>query len=160
MDKKMDFGNDLSAMAGEIDADIGDVLQALTLQKKKGLPKVVEINAAPVSTPHSENPTSAPAQIVPTTEVRADQPQRRSRRELRMRTKPDTVIDVPRQNVSTRLRPDTNALLTEAALRQKLKNVSPNTRQDIIEVALQEWLKRHGYGKGTGADDSTDDDDD
>jgi hypothetical protein len=49
------------------------------------------------------------------------------------------------ENVTTRLRRDTNELLTEAALRQKLKKEDPSTRQDIIEEALQDWFQRQAY---------------
>lgn len=51
------------------------------------------------------------------------------------------------QNVTTRLTPETNELLTRAALQQQLKKVQPATRQDIIEEALGEWLKRRGYSQ-------------
>lgn len=51
------------------------------------------------------------------------------------------------QNVTTRLPADMNDLLTEAALRQKLKKQAgiACTRQSIILEALQEWMCKHGY---------------
>lgn len=52
-----------------------------------------------------------------------------------------------RENVTTRLASETNELLTAAALRQKLKGNRPDTRQDIIEEAVSEWLRRHGYDR-------------
>lgn len=48
-------------------------------------------------------------------------------------------------NVTTRLTHDTNELLTEAALRQRLKKTSPATRQDIIQRAIDEWLAANEY---------------
>ena len=63
-------------------------------------------------------------------------------RSLRPRksTVPAAAEGIPLENVTTRLRHDTNERLTEAALHQKLKKVRPNTRQDIIEAALQDGL--------------------
>lgn len=49
------------------------------------------------------------------------------------------------ENVTTRLSRETNERLTEAALRQKLKKLEPDTRQGIIEAAVREWLKREHY---------------
>jgi hypothetical protein len=56
--------------------------------------------------------------------------------------------EAPLENVTTRLRQKTNELLTESALRQRLKKESPSTRQDIIEAALADWFRTHGYGRG------------
>lgn len=58
------------------------------------------------------------------------------------------VLDehVALENVTTRLRRETNELLTEAALRQRLKKETPATRQDIVEEALQDWFRKHSYG--------------
>lgn len=52
-----------------------------------------------------------------------------------------------RENVTTRLTSETNARLTEAALHQKLKRTHPDTRQDIIEDAVIDWFKKHGYDR-------------
>ena len=49
------------------------------------------------------------------------------------------------ENVTTRLTRETNQLLTEAALRQKMVKQKPDTRQDIVNEALEEWLERRGY---------------
>lgn len=49
------------------------------------------------------------------------------------------------QNLTTRLSPDTTLLLKRMVLQQQLKNQKPDTRQDLIEVALREWARRHGY---------------
>jgi len=53
------------------------------------------------------------------------------------------------QNITTRLSPDTTLLLKRMVLQQQLKNHKPDTRQDIIEVALREWARRHGYLRDT-----------
>jgi len=61
---------------------------------------------------------------------------------------PTAERDEPLENVTTRLRRTTNELLTEAALRQRLKKESPSTRQDIVEAALGDWFRKHGYHSG------------
>lgn len=146
MVEKPDFGNDLSTMTEEITAELGDVLQALSLQKKKPASKTVEFNTAHAPKPRAETSSSPSGETPRATNDEAAKP-RAPRREQRTAAKSALDDDVLLQNVTTRLRPDTNALLTEAALRQKLKKTVPDTRQDIIEEALQEWLRRHGYNR-------------
>ena len=57
--------------------------------------------------------------------------------------------------MTTRLTRRTNELLTEASLRQKLNKLKPDSRQDIIECAILEWLRRHGFIPTTATDDTT-----
>jgi hypothetical protein len=52
------------------------------------------------------------------------------------------VLLVP---LTTRLQPKTADALKRAYLEQKLKGRIPATQQEIIEAALQGWLRKEGY---------------
>jgi hypothetical protein len=53
------------------------------------------------------------------------------------------VID--RVPISTRMRGDLAKALKKASLERQLQGVEPNTLQDILEEAVQPWLKSNGY---------------
>lgn len=53
-----------------------------------------------------------------------------------------TVSRVP---FTTRLRTDYSTALKRASLERQLKGVFPNTLQDMLEEALQPWLRSNGY---------------
>lgn len=46
---------------------------------------------------------------------------------------------------TTRLRADFAQALQRASLTRKLEGKEPNTLQDILEEALEPWLRQHGY---------------
>ncbi len=48
-------------------------------------------------------------------------------------------------SVTTRLEQRTADALRRAHLEQKLRNVRPATQQEIIELAVQAWLKENGF---------------
>jgi hypothetical protein len=50
-----------------------------------------------------------------------------------------------RSPLSTRLRTDYTKALKRASLDRQLKGVEPNTVCDILEQALEPWLKANGY---------------
>jgi hypothetical protein len=50
-----------------------------------------------------------------------------------------------RSPVSTRLREDYSKALKRASLERQLSGVQPNTLQDILEEALEPWLRANGY---------------
>jgi hypothetical protein len=52
---------------------------------------------------------------------------------------------VSRVPLTTRIRGDFAEALKEASLKRQLEKVSPNTQQDILEEALEPWLRTHGY---------------
>lgn len=54
---------------------------------------------------------------------------------------------VGRSPFTTRLRADIAASLKRASLEQQLKGQSPSAVQDILDEALERWLKSHGYHK-------------
>ncbi len=62
---------------------------------------------------------------------------------------PRHVVNPPavvgRIPLSTRIRADFAAALKRASLERQLSGVTPNTLQDILEEALEPWLKANGY---------------
>jgi hypothetical protein len=47
--------------------------------------------------------------------------------------------------ISTRMREDFAKALKRASLERQLKGIEPNTLQDILEEAIEPWLKSNGY---------------
>jgi hypothetical protein len=50
-----------------------------------------------------------------------------------------------RARLTTRIRADLAGALKRATLERKLANVTPNAVQEILEEALEPWLKTNGY---------------
>lgn len=159
MDKRPpDFGADLSSLSSSVAIEVGDVLDALRKKKEGGRsaaapvprqaePAEPEKRAGPQaeSAPEPAGQDTAHAEVA-TSEISAVT-SRKQRAAPKQRTRASEEEEVVLQNVTTRLRRDTNELLTEAALRQKLKKTGPDSRQDIIEAALQAWFREEGYAK-------------
>jgi hypothetical protein len=57
------------------------------------------------------------------------------------------AISSPRSRVaiSTRIRSEFAAALKRASLERQLSGVEPSTLQDILEQAIEPWLKNNGY---------------
>ena len=55
------------------------------------------------------------------------------------------TLTVNRVPISTRMREDFAKALKRASLERQLKGVEPNTLQDILEEAVEPWLKSNGY---------------
>ena len=145
MDKRPDFGNDLATLSDDVTAEVGDVLQALRQNKIAGR-KVVAIKGGSMGNEQQIATADAPS-VESSDEVPSSDQSRRPRTTARPRAKQVLDEHVALENVTTRLRRETNELLTEAALRQRLKKETPATRQDIVENALQDWLHKHGYSR-------------
>ena len=47
--------------------------------------------------------------------------------------------------ISTRMREDFAKALKRASLERQLEGTEPNTLQDILEEAIEPWLKNNGY---------------
>ena len=142
MNKQPDFGSDLAALNENVTAAVGDVLETLQ-QKRAAKTSEASKNAkeqlvAPAASAESVS-EAGPTVTTPSP--------RRQRTSPRSRLMPTIERDEPLENVTTRLRQTTNELLTEAALRQRLKKELPSTRQDIVEAALRDWFRKHGYGR-------------
>jgi hypothetical protein len=56
-----------------------------------------------------------------------------------------TTAVIPRSPLSTRIRTDYSKALKHASLDRQLKGVEPYTISDILEQALEPWLKSNGY---------------
>lgn len=143
MNKQTDFGNDLATLNDNVNAEVGDVLSALQQKRTASHPSLItkespQPKAAADSTPN----VGAPPESLATSSA-----PRRQRTAGRSRLALAVERDEPLENVTTRLRQKTNELLTEAALRQRLKKEFPSTRQDIVEAALGDWFRKHGYGR-------------
>lgn len=47
--------------------------------------------------------------------------------------------------VTARMRPEVASAVKRASLTRQLDGVHPHTVQDIVEEALESWLRTHGY---------------
>lgn len=56
-----------------------------------------------------------------------------------------SIAPISRTPLSTKLREDFAKALKRASLERQLHGQEPNTVQDILEEALEPWLKKHGY---------------
>lgn len=52
---------------------------------------------------------------------------------------------ITRTPLSSKIRADFAAALKRASLERQLKGIYPNTLQDILEEAIEPWLKTNGY---------------
>lgn len=128
MDKhRPSFADDLATIQQDVTADVGKILQ---LAKTQSSPAV-----------------EAKVEAVPSTPPIAKEVPRRIRRTTSPVAIETPLVSRTLENVTTRLSRETNELLTEVALRQRLKKKTPDTRQAIIESALREFFQRNGYAK-------------
>lgn len=58
---------------------------------------------------------------------------------------PSSVAVLRRIPISTRIRADFADALKRASLERQLKAIEPSTLQDILEEAIEPWLKSNGY---------------
>jgi hypothetical protein len=54
-------------------------------------------------------------------------------------------VTLNRMPISTRMREDFAKALKRASLERQLDGTEPNTLQDILEAAIEPWLKSNGY---------------
>jgi hypothetical protein len=60
-------------------------------------------------------------------------------------TKTRAANAVSRSPLTTRVRTDFAEALKRASLQRQLDGIEPNTLQDILEEALEPWLRKNGY---------------
>ncbi len=135
MNKAKDFSEDLADVSNKVSNDVDAILKIVRQTDGSG-----DNSAHHSSKAENHTATSADAKTSPSLK-----PNKPRNARTRLNSGSRLADEVVRENVTTRLRRNTNELLTEAALRQKLKKEEPSTRQDIIEVALQDWFRRQGY---------------
>lgn len=58
---------------------------------------------------------------------------------------PSAAPPTARAPLSTRIRADMASALKRASLERQLSGTAPHTLQDILEEAIEPWLKTHGY---------------
>jgi hypothetical protein len=58
---------------------------------------------------------------------------------------PTTASPFARVPISTRIRSEFAEALKRASLERQLNKVEPNTLQDILEQAIEPWLRSNGY---------------
>ena len=56
-----------------------------------------------------------------------------------------TANAISRMPLTTRIRTDYATALKRASLERQLSGTVPNTLQDILEEALEPWLRSNGY---------------
>jgi len=56
-----------------------------------------------------------------------------------------TTPQMTRVAISTRIRTDYAQALKRASLERQLAGIEPNTLQDILEAAVEPWLRSNGY---------------
>jgi len=74
-------------------------------------------------------------------------PTRKSAREGDLHPAEDrpSLLGEVRVPLTTRLQPATADALRRANLEQRLKRLRPATQQEIVEMAVHDWLQRNGY---------------
>jgi hypothetical protein len=60
-------------------------------------------------------------------------------------TPPTAASPFARSPISTRIRAEYAEALKRASLERQLNKVEPNTLQDILEEAIEPWLRSNGY---------------
>jgi len=75
----------------------------------------------------------------------ADSSEDRPRSKRRGRTKPTGVTPIGLIPVTVRLRPELAGALKRASLERQLAGEVMFTQQELVEEALEPWLRRNGY---------------
>lgn len=59
---------------------------------------------------------------------------------------PDTAAMAPGLiPIHVRVRPEIAGALKTAALQRELRGIEPHTKREIVEKALEPWLRKNGY---------------
>jgi hypothetical protein len=88
-------------------------------------------------------PTTIPDSAPPTSEDRSPSPVMLAT--PRPRAKAAGVLPVGLIPVTVRLRAEIAGALKRASLERQLGGVAVFTQQELVEAALEPWLRRHGY---------------
>jgi hypothetical protein len=133
MDRRSDFASDLAAVHSEVADDVGGIMDGVKARKASKATRLDPVQESLAERPQ-ETQTTIP-----------ERPKPERQRRIRSAPPAEPEVRAVLENVTTRLHRETNELLTEASLHQRLKKLTPATRQDIIETAVQEWLQANGY---------------
>lgn len=91
----------------------------------------------PVSTPLAEPTESQPVAI--------DEPKSDSPKKAKPKRKPTRLQPVGLIPVTVRLRPEVAGALKRASLERQLDGEEVFSQQDLVESALEPWLREEGY---------------
>lgn len=83
--------------------------------------------------------------VVPTHETKTTAAEREFVHGPKPRTPTWAIDRRPTAPVNGRLRADFVELLKKASLTRELEGVEPHTHRDILEQALEAWLRSNGY---------------
>lgn len=76
------------------------------------------------------------------------EPQKQSQAEAPVAAAPDRSV-LPqfagRVPLTTRCRPELASMLKRASLQRQLNGIEPSSMQEIMEIAMENWLKENGY---------------
>lgn len=92
-------------------------------------------------------PAEQPVELVKVTdEPSASEPKEtKPKRSAKPQPAPQSLHSKVMISVTTRFEQQTAEALRRAHLEQKLKNMQPGTQQEIIEIAVQAWLRDNDY---------------
>src|SRR5436305_1522416 len=138
MDNRSDFEGDLEAVKDDIETNVAEILQVLGSRQESANPANYR------RAERAENSRESTLVVGDGFSASHTDKMKTPKRRADSQPEPIAVLS-PMVNITTRLSITTNNLLTEAALRQRLKKVSPCTRQAILEAALKAWLHKNGY---------------
>jgi hypothetical protein len=138
-----DFGNDLAALNDNVTAEVGDMLQVLEQKRTASRPTIVKKMEEQTTAVQTPTDTHAAKHE----QSSAVSPQRGKREVSRSRPVPAAQQDEAWKKVTTHVRIGKIELLREACLHQKLKKKHPNTVQGIVDEALSDWFRKHGYSR-------------
>ncbi len=140
MNSRKDFAQDLESLSAAVETDVSRVVTLL----RNDQPATARGSQLVTTKPTSRQTPTEESDAVSHPPAEPPSTQRRTTAE-KPRNKAAVGNEVILENVTTRLQRETNEQLTEAALRQKLKKLTPATRQDIFNEAVRDWLRKHGY---------------
>lgn len=138
MAKKPNFANEIDSIANSVEADVDRVINLL---RDGNSPKTRDIDR---SQPHLDRKRRQKTNA-DNDDKTVQNPQFQIQSSRRQGVKEFPRNERILENVTTRLTRETNQRLTEAALRQRLAKVTPDSRQAIIETAIANWLSQNGY---------------
>jgi len=104
-------------------------------------PEVVPVKAVPAKPAEPAVELSKVSEEPPAIKVKDSKPKWSSMQ----KAAPQPLHSKVMISVTTRFEQRTADALRRAHLEQKLKNIEPGTQQEIIEIAVQAWLRHHDY---------------
>ncbi|HZZ26768.1 MAG TPA: hypothetical protein VFE46_02075 [Pirellulales bacterium] len=117
-------------------ADFKDSLRQLA---KEVLPDIVK-PAAPIATVQQDSAPAAKSVDAPKSNPRSKPTGREPKNSRQQISSEPNVI-----TVTTRFPKEIDTLITKASFAQRMNELEPGTKQDILVEAARDWLRRNGY---------------